>query len=242
MKKPVPCLVIRPDKYAGDTGAYPVVYLLHGWSGDHTGWIREAPQLLEWVDWYDILIVCPDAGYDSWYFDSPVDSTVRYETFVARELVSYIDQFYHTKSSAPGRAVSGLSMGGHGALWLAARHPDVFGAAGSMAGGLDIRMFPKNSWDITGVLGAPETHWANWEAGAVVNQAALFQRNRQALIIDSGTEDFFLEANRAFHRRLQEAGVAHEYTERPGEHNGAYWSSAVDYHLLFFYKFFRLVP
>jgi S-formylglutathione hydrolase FrmB len=238
MQKPVPCLVIRPDAYAEDLGPYTVVYLLHGWSGNQEGWLREAPQLLDMSDRYGMLIVCPDGGYDSWYFDSPVDSTVRYETFIARELVGYIDRFYNVKPLSSGRAITGLSMGGHGALWLAARHPEVFGAAGSMAGGLDIRKFPVNNWDIAGVLGDPKTHWENWESGAVVNQIPLFQRNKQALIIDCGTEDFFLEANRSMHRQLQEAGVPHEYTERPGKHNGAYWGNAVDHHMLFFYKFF----
>lgn len=239
MKKTTRCLIIRPDSYSRASRAYPVTYLLHGWSGDYTGWLKEAPQLLQWADVYNMLIVCPDGGYDSWYFDSPVDSTVRYETFIAAEVVAFTDRFYHTIQQAAGRAISGLSMGGHGALWLAARHPEVFGAAGSMAGGLDLRMFPKNNWDIAGVLGDPETHWANWEAGSVVNQTPLFQRNRQALIVDCGDADFFLEANRLFHRRLQEAGVPHEYTERPGAHNGAYWSGAVDHHLLFFHKFFQ---
>ncbi len=239
MKKTTRCLVIRPDGYAPDGRAYPVAYLLHGWSGDHTGWLKEAPQLLQWADFYNFLIVCPDGGYDSWYFDSPVDSSVRYETFIAVELVAFTDRFYRTVTSPAGRAITGLSMGGHGALWLAARHPEVFGAAGSMAGGLDVRMFPRNNWNIAGVLGDPDMHWANWEAGAVVNQTPFFQQNRQALIIDCGDADFFLEANRLFHRRLREADVPHEYTERPGAHDGAYWSSAVDHHLLFFHKFFQ---
>ena len=99
------------------------------------------------ADTYGVIIVMPDGGFDSWYYDSPVEPTYRYETFVARELVEYIDSHYRTKAEPSARAIAGLSMGGHGALYLAIRHQNVFGAAGSLSGGVDIRPFPDN-WNI----------------------------------------------------------------------------------------------
>ncbi|MEI6411775.1 MAG: alpha/beta hydrolase family protein [Bacteroidota bacterium] len=238
MQKEIRCVIIRPDAYSLSAPAYPVLYLLHGYSGNYGGWLHDAPQLKEQADRYNIMIVCPDGGYDSWYLDSPVDSTVRYETHITKEVVGYVDYYYHTRADRSGRAIAGLSMGGHGAMYLAIRHQDIFGAAGSMCGGLDLRPFKKNDWDLKGVLGSPAEAWQNWEAHSVVNLVPRLTNSNLALIIDCGVGDFFLDPNREMHRLLLLAHYPHEYYERPGEHNAAYWSNAVDFQLVFFSKFF----
>jgi S-formylglutathione hydrolase FrmB len=238
MRKTTRCLVITPEGYTVAGKPYSVLYLLHGYSGNYAGWLSDAPQLRQHADIYQMLIVCPDGGYDSWYLDSPVDSTVRYDTHIAREVVAFIDYYYHTRRTPAGRAIAGLSMGGHGAISLTIKHPDVFGACGSMAGGLDLRPFRKNNWDLKGVLGDPSTHWKNWEENSVVNLASGLKGRAIPMLIDCGVGDFFLEANREMHRVLLDAKIPHEYTERPGEHNGDYWGNAVDYQVVFFHKFF----
>lgn len=239
MRKTIRCLVVTPEGYSFSGKPYPVLYLLHGWSGNYTGWLKDAPQLRQQADAFQMILVCPDGGYDSWYLDSPVDTTVRYETHITQEIVPFVDYYYYTRREPAGRAIAGLSMGGHGALYLAIRHPDIFGAAGSMAGGLDLRPFKKNTWDLQGVLGDPKTHWQNWEAHSVVNLLDRLKQTSLSLIIDCGLDDFFLPANRDMHQRLLEAAIPHEYTERPGDHNGDYWGNAVDYQVVFFHKFFQ---
>lgn len=238
MRKTVSCLVVVPEGYSPTEEPYPVLYLLHGWSGHFASWLTDAPQLRRHADTYRMLIVCPDGGYGSWYLDSPVDSTVRYSTHIAREVVDHVDHYYHTRREPGGRAISGLSMGGYGALWLAAHHPDRFGAGGSICGGLDFRPFRKNNWDLKSVLGDPQTCWSNWENCSAVNLVERLKATGAQLIIDCGLDDFFLETNRLMHQRLLEAQVRHEYIERPGEHNQAYWRNAIDYQVLFFSKFF----
>ena len=238
MQKTSNCLVITPDNYQASGKPYPVLYLLHGWSGNFAGWLSEAPQLKEHADHYQMLIVCPDGGYDSWYLDSPVDSSVRYDTYISREVVNYVDYYFNTIKAPAGRAIAGLSMGGHGAITLAIKHMDIFGAAGSMAGGLDLRPWKKNEWDLKGVLGDPSEYWDNWVKASAVTLAERLKGKQLPLIIDCGIDDFFLEANREMHRVLLELDYPHEYTERPGEHNGEYWGSAVDFQVLFFHKFF----
>jgi len=86
----------------------------------------------------------------SWYFDSPIDKEMNYETYVSKELIGAIDTKYNTLANRESRAITGLSMGGHGAFYLAFRHQDIWGAAGSMSGGLDIR-------PISGELGPVQT-------------------------------------------------------------------------------------
>lgn len=239
MQKNIRCLILVPDSYSPSEHPLPALYLLHGYSGSYAGWLGEAPQLKAFADTYRILMVFPDGGYDSWYLDSPVDSTVRYETHIAREVVAYVDYYYNTIKSPKGRAITGLSMGGHGAMYLAMRHPDVFGAAGSMAGGLDLQPFKRNNWDLKGVLGNPDRFWNNWVELSAISQVDKIAEHPIPLFIDCGVGDFFLEVNRGMHRKLLELEIPHEYIERPGEHNQAYWSNAVDYQLLFFHKFFE---
>jgi S-formylglutathione hydrolase FrmB len=238
MKKNIRSLVVTPSGYYANTSErYPVVYLLHGWSGDYAGWLGDAPQLPNLADEYQCIMVFPDGGYDSWYLDSKVDSTVRYESYIIRELLPTIEERYKTQANRAGRAICGLSMGGHGALYVAFRNTELFGAAGSICGGVDLRPFKKNDWDLEGVLGSPRKHWQNWEDASVVNLVAtLTPTTAPNLIVDCGIGDFFLEANRSLRQQLLAYKIEHEYTERPGEHNSDYWCNAIDVQMLFFAK------
>jgi S-formylglutathione hydrolase FrmB len=237
MKKNVPCMVIKPKNYQNNTERLGVVYLLHGYSGNHRQWLNDAPQLMALADTYNMLIVCPDGGFSSWYFDSPLDSSIRYETFISNELISYMDQKYRTIGDKTGRAISGLSMGGHGGLFISSRHTNVFGAAGSMAGGVNLRPFPKN-WDISKRIGDTACCEENWKKYSVINNVNSLTNNELKLIIDCGYSDFFLEVNRELHQKLLDLKIDHDYIERPGGHNKEYWGSSVNYQLLFFRKFF----
>ncbi|MDR3712204.1 MAG: alpha/beta hydrolase family protein [Puia sp.] len=253
MKKDIKCVVILPTRYlsaghgknAVATAAegkslprLPVVYLLHGWSGNYAQWPGLAPQLARKADELNILIVCPDGGYGSWYFDSPVDSSIRYETFISRELVTYIDRHYPTAADRAHRAITGLSMGGHGGLYLGIRHKDLYGAAGSMSGGVDFRPFPDN-WDLKKDLGDSACCWANWENNTVTHAVEGLKNGEIRLIFDCGTgDDYFIGVNRALHQKLLDKQIDHDYAERPGAHEDAYWRNSVDYQLLFFWKYF----
>jgi len=239
MNKDIKCVVISPGREVASGTHWPVIYLLHGHSGNYAQWIQTAPQLAQEATTFGILFVCPDGGYDSWYFDSPIDPSVRYETFITKELIPYIDQHYPTRADNTHRAITGLSMGGHGALYLAIRHHDLFGAAGATSGGVDFRPFPDN-WGIKKDLGTYNDHPANWDSNTVVHAAEGLHNGELAIIFDCGLNDFFLAVNRALHQELQEKKVDHDYTERPGGHNGAYWKNSIDYQVLFFRKYFGI--
>lgn len=236
MQKDVKVVYVVPDKAMAKV-ACPVVYLLHGYGGNARSWVQLKPELLQMADEKGIIFVCPD-GKNSWYWDSPQDPAYRYETFISSELVNYTDANYATIRERKARAISGLSMGGHGALWNAIRHKDVFGAAGSMSGGVDIRPFPKN-WEMSRQLGEMAGNEAVWEAHTVVNQLDKIANGDLALIIDCGEADFFIDVNKDLHRRLLERKIDHDFITRPGGHTGAYWNNSIDYHILFFDKFFK---
>lgn len=234
MNKDIEVVVVSPDTSRSET--CPVVYLLHGYSGNARTWIGIKPDLAKISDEKDIIFVCPD-GKNSWYWDSPSQPDVRYETFISDELVEYIDKHYKTVADPKGRAITGLSMGGHGAMWNALRHSDVFSAAGSTSGGVDIRPFPKN-WEMSTQLGDKDKYPENWEKYAVINLVPSLHKGQLALIIDCGESDFFLEVNKNFHEALLKQGIDHDFITRPGGHDSPYWNNSIDYQILFFYKHF----
>ena len=234
MDKQVKNLVILPEGYEADPARrYPVVYLLHGYNNRYDSWLRKTkPELPRTATAYGTIVVCPDGCVDS---------------------------LYRTIRSRCGRAITGYSMGGHGALWLAFRHPDVFGACGSMSGGVDIRPFPNN-WKISEQLGPYSENPRLWDEHTVIEQlyrvVPFTDRNREvaskearpvdyslqpgqlAIVIDCGTEDYFFEVNRQLHERMLYRHISHEYIVRPGGHTHDYWREAVEYHMLFFRRFF----
>lgn len=236
MNKEVEVVYVLPDKAVGKM-ACPVVYLLHGYSGNARSWIQLKPELLQIADEKGIIFVCPD-GKNSWYWDSPKNAAYRYETFVSSELVKYTDEHYATVPAKKARAITGLSMGGHGALWIAMRHKEIFGAAGSMSGGVDIRPFPQN-WEMSKQLGEFAANKKVWDEHTVVNQLDKIENGDLAMTIDCGEADFFLEVNKDLHNRLLARKIDHDFTIRPGGHTGPYWNNSIDYHILFFEKFFK---
>lgn len=238
MQRDIPAIVITPDQYDEDEGQrFPVIYLLHGYSGNYLNWVSNVPQVQQMADQYQVILVCPDGDYNSWYLDSPVEDSSQFETHVAEEVVRFVDDHYRTIAQPAGRAITGLSMGGHGALFLAMRHLDTFGAAGSMSGGVDLT-FNVNNWDIKDKLGNYEEHPLRWDSLSVVNIAPNLQPDQLALIIDCGVDDFFYRINRRLHEILLENEIPHDFIERPGAHNWPYWSNAVAYQILFFRTFF----
>lgn len=236
MKKNIKAVIVKPDGY-NTAEKYAVVYLLHGYSGNYADWIKKAPVIMQYVDAYKLLIVCPDGNFGSWYIDSPEDSSWKYETYVSTELVNWIDTHFSTITNRSGRGITGLSMGGHGGLYLAFRHQDVFGAAGSMSGGVDITPFPKN-WDLAKRLGTYAANPERWRDNSVINLTHLLTANSLAIIFDCGTDDFFYNANVTLHEKLVYSNIPHDFVSRPGNHNWDYWTNAIGFELLFMHNYF----
>lgn len=238
MQRDITTVVIVPDQYYNpdlQEEQFPVIYLLHGASGCYRDWPVKA-DLDDIASEYGVIFVCPD-GQDSWYFDSPVDPKMQFETFISTELVNYIDNHYRTIADRSMRAITGLSMGGHGALWNAFRHPDVFGACGSMSGGVDITQFPDR-WQLQRMLGTFDQNQDVWNTHSVVSLVPTLTNGRQNIIIDDGADDFFYKVNCELHDALMKAKIDHDFTIRPGAHSWTYWINALDYHVLFFTKGF----
>jgi S-formylglutathione hydrolase FrmB len=238
MFKNVKCVVVTPTNYKKTGPAFPVVYLLHGYSGKYSDWAIQDAELQTLSNEHQLMIVCPDGAFSSWYFDSPVDLTMHYETNVGIEIPSYIDSVYNTIKNRKARAITGLSMGGHGGLFLGFRHADRFGACGSMSGALDISRITKG-YDVEKRLGDTTINKQRYLDWSVVNVVEKYPKDSIAIIIDCGTEDRIIDMSRRTHAKMLQLKIPHDYIERPGKHDWDYWREALKYQLLFFKEYFK---
>ncbi|WP_439185661.1 alpha/beta hydrolase [Carboxylicivirga taeanensis] len=240
MKKDIKNVVIIPDSYKNNGQPWPVLYGLHGHGGDYSSWVNHFPVYKEFADKYKIIIVFPD-GQNSWYIDSPVDSTYKYETYLSKELIYFIDKRYNTIANRSGRIIFGASMGGHGAFYLAFRNSAVWSAAISLSGALDLRPIPKlniseNDFNISERIGNKDVYPENWELYSVINLIPELNTNENnlELFMSCGYDDFLYEMNNSFHKALLKNGISHVYMEMPGDHYSMeYWSNAIKYQFVF---------
>ena len=248
MNKNYKAAVVLPESYANNKKNYPVLYLLHGGGGHFRDWLSQTPDKMlvkNLADQYNIIIVMPEGETFGWYLDSPFDANSKFETYITKEVIQKIDDTYRTVKSNKGRVITGLSMGGHGAMYLSSRHPDLFGAAGTMSGAMDMNYtkfkvnedFLKSLKDrFMKLLGTSDTSNEIYVKNSIVNMAETIKKNGMPVIIDCGVDDFLIEVNRELHRRLVYNNTPHDYTERPGAHTWEYWQNSLPYHLLFFHK------
>lgn len=245
MGKTYKAAVVLPNSYSKGKTTYPVLYLLHGAYGHFSDWLKNTPNkklVHNLADQYNMIIVMPEGETFSFYIDSPVNKESQFETFITQEVIQKVDKTYRTISNRNGRVITGLSMGGHGALYLSARHPDLFCAAGSMSGAVDMStMLNRDSSAqivklMQPVFGDKSGNTELYEQNSVLRMADKIKSNKLPLIIDCGVDDFLIEPNRELHRRLVYNKVDHDYTERPGAHTWDYWENSLPYHVLFFNK------
>lgn len=237
MHKSARAVVMVPEAAAPANG-WPVLYLLHGYSGSFSNWILKVPQVKQWADEYQMIIVCPDGDFSSWYVDSPVDSSMRYATYIGEEVPNYIDKHYATRKDKKGRGITGLSMGGFGGLYLGITFRDRFVACGSMSGGVDLNCC-YTRFDVSKRIGDTTNYAGNWDKYSIFSIAeTLKPEEAPAMIIDCGTSDIFFAINSELHQKLLSLKIPHDYIERPGGHNWPYWANALQYQLLFFKKQF----
>lgn len=237
MNKDIEAAVMVPTSYADGAGRkYPVIYFLDGHSGDGKRLFYDfyKDELMKQSDQFNVIMVAV-GGFNTWYFDSPVNPEVKWQQFLTKELIPFVDASYRTIAKREGRAITGLSMGGHGSFYTAFRHPELFIAAGSTSGGVDFRSWPDN-WDIGAMLGKKSEHEKNWDEGVVINNLNALPKAKMALYFDCGVNDFFLEVNRALDKKMTDMKIVHSYEEFPGGHTQDYWGRSLPKHVEYFSK------
>jgi S-formylglutathione hydrolase FrmB len=237
------CVQLPPDydAPASKQHRYPVLYFLHGLGQNeqtlfNTGGWSLIEDLRRQHKIIDFLIVAPDGGR-SFYINS-ADNSLRYSDFFLQEFMPYIESRYRIRPGRQGRAITGVSMGGYGALRFAFAHPDLFSAVSAQSAALitqtpqELSAAGQSNGPLGRVLaqafGQPVSlpHWKQNSVFALAraNQADL---KRLAIYFNCGqNDDFgFEDGAAALHQQLQAEGVKHEYHSYPGDHSVTYFLS-----------------
>lgn len=243
MGRDVSFSVYLPPGYEGSTLNFPVLYLLHGYSDDDTGWVqfgqvqRTADRAIRRWNAAEMIIVMPDAGV-TWYVNT-TESSEAYEDFITKELIPHIDREFRTRSDRQYRAVAGLSMGGYGALMLGLRHPDLFSSSGVLSAGVmtdeEIMAMETGQWNR--MLGLPfgmdlegearlTGHYNQYSPQTMIEQYKE-KDHKCRFYIDCGDDDFLILGNMKLHEQMIKAGIPHEFRVRDGGHSWSYWRSAL---------------
>jgi putative tributyrin esterase len=225
-------LVLLPHDYRnGDHGngrRFPVLYLLHGLYGDYKNWDTRT-SLESYAKTMSFLIVMPDAD-DSWYTNSATVSRDKFEDYITQDLIAEIDRKYRTIPEKRSRAIAGLSMGGYGAVKLALKHPELFAFAASLSGAFDAagdldRLRPEFRAKLLEVFGdAANRTRAENDVFLLLKTA----HDDPYFYLACGSDDFFLDTNRALAAQLSSQKVPYEYHETAGGHTWEYWDAALN--------------
>lgn len=235
LKRSVDYCALLPASYDADKQRrYPILYHLHGLGDTEQSFIQTgAWNLVENMQSsgtvVEFITVTP-AGGSTFYIDS-IDGRTRYEQFFIREFIPAIEKKYRVKPGRGARGVSGISMGGYGALHLAFAHPQLFGSASAHSAAVFVRP-PGNLRGIAGALMGPvfgsPTDKPFYERNSPVTLA---RRNAAALrtmkiYFDCGTEDGygFFAGTRALDAELTKLKVPHEAHLYPGAHDWVYFA------------------
>jgi enterochelin esterase-like enzyme len=236
--------VYLPPDYATSTRRYPVVYLLHGYTDDESGWIQfgevneAADRAIAARDIPPMIIVMPDGGV-TWYIND-YENKVRYEDMFVQEFIPYVDRTYRTRPKKEFRGISGLSMGGWGALVLSLRHPDLFAACAAFSAAvwtdedfmaLDQKAYDKMMSPLFGPAPAGKDrltpHYRSYGPLDQAKTLSVDELGKVRYYLDCGDDDFLFKGNAALHILLSERKVPHEFRARDGGHTWTYWRTGI---------------
>ncbi len=241
---PVKYSVYLPADYDISQRSYPVLYLLHGYSDDETGWIQfgEADQIADkgiaQGDFPACIIIIPD-GKVSWYGNS-ADGKDRWEDMFITELIPFVEKEYRVRAKKEFRAIAGLSMGGYGALGLSMRNPDLFSTCVAMSSGTfsddEIIKQPDNQYNLyfknifgNNLKGEARISEA-WKANSplhLIHTVPAAKLKGIRFYIDCGDDDFLYKGNAMLHIEMRDLEIPHEYRVRNGSHSWSYWRTGL---------------
>ncbi|HEV7378251.1 MAG TPA: alpha/beta hydrolase family protein [Dyadobacter sp.] len=243
MGKDIKYNIYLPADYDKTNRSYPVLYLLHGYSDDETGWTQfgEAGRIADETIKSGIapamIIVMPDAGVT--FYINNADGKQKYEDFFINELIPHVEATYRARAKKEFRGVAGLSMGGYGTMIMALKHTELFAAAAPLSGAFwtddDIAGMPAERWDglFTGLFGkgaGKERLSENWYRNSIfkiIETTPVEKLKSVKYYIDCGDDDFLIKGNMTLHDALIDKAVPHEFRVRDGGHTWTYWRTAL---------------
>lgn len=208
---------------------YPTLYLLHGYSGDSTNWLRYT-SIERYANEKRLAVVMP-SGYNSFYTDIPYG--LRCWSYISEELPLAMRAIFPLSEKRDENFVAGLSMGGYGAMKWALRKPEFFSAAASLSGALDIAEIvesaePDGKRGFENVFGdLSKLRGSDNDLFYLAENLVKENKTSPRLYIACGTEDFLYPANIRFKEHLIRLGYDITYEEGRGTHNWYFWDKYI---------------
>ena len=231
--------VYLPAGYETSQRSYPVLYLLHGATDNHTGWVqfgevqRIADKAIQNGTATAMIIVMPDGDTGRMGYFNSIGGDWNYEDFFFQEFLPIIEKTYRIKTEKRYRAIAGLSMGGGGTFMYALHHPELFSSACPLSayiGPLSIEeaktRMSKSDPGITDEVQI-KTYFEKHNALNLINQIPDDQKKAVRWYIDCGDDDFLYEGNSLVHIAMRKKEIPHEFRVRDGAHNWTYWREAL---------------
>lgn len=231
--------VYLPPDYETSQRSYPVLYLLHGFGDDQTGWVQFgevltiADEAIKTGQATSMIIVMPDANTGKPGYVNDAKGEWRYEDFFFQEFMPFIEKTYRIKADKRYRAIAGLSMGGEGTFIYALHHPELFSSACPLSAATG----PANIAEIKNYrlwAGAAdmnekdkEAYFNNYSVLNLVQNMPENQKKNVRWYIDCGDDDFLFEGNCLVHIAMRKLNIPHEFRTRDGAHNWTYWRTAL---------------
>lgn len=230
--------VYLPPDYETSSRSYPVLYLLHGYTDDQTGWVQFgevqhiADKAINEGTATPMIIIMPDADTGLPGYTNAISSNWNYEDFFFEEFMPHVEGRFRIKKKKQFRAVAGLSMGGGGSFLYALHRPDLF----SSAAPLSAWMGPQTLEEMNDFAKRENMKFEEKNFNAflernnplkLVDQMSKETLNSVRWYIDCGDDDFLYEANSLMHIKLRKKEVNHEFRIRDGGHTWTYWRTAL---------------
>ncbi len=209
----------------------PALFLLHGWSGNYRNW-RDKTDIQAVSDKYGFIIITPDGFYNSWYLNNIDPAKMQWRTFFDKELYPLIMSKY--KLNPERTFITGLSMGGHGAINIFLDDTTRFKAAGSMSGVLNLHDTRLKEGQMTEILGPYSIDSPLFNRNSAVNRLEGLKGMKKTMIISCGAQDGLAKSSREFSAKCDELKISNILIMSPGVHSWPYWIFALDLHLYFF--------
>src|SRR6476659_5815627 len=242
--KDVKYSVYLPADYAIAERSYPVIYLLHGYTDDNTGWLqfgeinRYADKAIAEGIIPPMIIVMPN-GDSSFYINS-YDGKEKYEDFFIKEFMPAVEKTYRIKAQKKYRGVAGLSMGGYGSLIYSLKYPQLFAAAAPLSAAVfddsALATMPDGNYDFVfgqlfgrGLKGKDRLSKTFYDNSPlkIIETKSVDDLKKVRYWIDCGDDDFLTKGNCLLHILLTDKKVPHEYRVRDGAHNWTYWRTGI---------------
>ena len=230
--------VYLPPDYDSSSRSYPVLYLLHGYTDDHTGWVQFG-EVLHITDKAilsgeatPMIIVMPDADTGLPGYTNAISGKWNYEDFFFKELMPHVEERFRIKKDKRYRAISGLSMGGGGTFLYALHRPDLFSSAAPLSAWMGPQTLEEmqefavrenmkfNEDSLDGFLNINNPL-------KLVDQIDAEKLNSVRWYIDCGDDDFLYKGNSLMHIKMRDKKVNHEFRIRDGGHTWTYWRTSL---------------